>query len=74
MKVGKKQFEASQGRRASSVFLEWQNTLATKLVFSKLQNALGGRLKFMPCGGAALDADVAGFFMRLMFQCYVAMV
>ncbi|MGO2342525.1 AMP-dependent synthetase/ligase [Vibrio litoralis] len=62
MKVGKKQFEVSQGRRASSVFLEWQNTLATKLVFSKLQNALGGRLKFMPCGGAALDADVAGFF------------
>lgn len=62
MKVGKKQFEASQGRRTSSVFLEWQNTLATKLVFSKLQNALGGRLKFMPCGGAALDADVAGFF------------
>lgn len=62
MKVGMKQFEVSQGRRTSSVLLEWQNTLATKLVFSKLQNALGGRLKFMPCGGAALDADVAGFF------------
>lgn len=62
IKVGKKQFEANQGRHSSNVFLKWQNQLATKLVFNKLQNALGGRLKFMPCGGAALDADVAGFF------------
>lgn len=62
IQVGKKYFEVSQGRAVSSIWLNWQYQLATKLVFNKLQNALGGRLKFMPCGGAALDADVAGFF------------
>ncbi len=36
--------------------------LADRLVLAKLRERLGGRLKFIICGGAALDADVARFF------------
>jgi long-chain acyl-CoA synthetase len=39
--------------------------LATALVGSKIKQALGGNVRFMPCGGAALDTDVHGFFMGL---------
>ncbi|QYJ86147.1 long-chain fatty acid--CoA ligase [Shewanella mesophila] len=62
MAVGERQFEANQGRAQGSAWLSLQYKLAHKLVFSKLQQVLGGRLKFMPCGGAALDQNVASFF------------
>ncbi|KIO36933.1 AMP-dependent synthetase/ligase [Shewanella sp. cp20] len=62
MSVGERQFEVSQGRAKSSWWLKTQWKLAHKLVYSKLQQVLGGRLKFMPCGGAALDQNVASFF------------
>ncbi|MCW3172223.1 AMP-dependent synthetase/ligase [Shewanella subflava] len=60
--VGARQFEVSQGRKRPSKWLSAQWQLANKLVFSKLQNVLGGRLTFMPVGGAALDVNVGGFF------------
>lgn len=60
--IGARQFEVSQGRQPASLILSAQWKLANKLVFSKLQNVLGGRLKFMPVGGAALDMNVAAFF------------
>ncbi len=60
--VGSRQFEVTQGRKRPSTRLSLQWKLANKLVFSKLQNVLGGRLKFMPVGGAALDVNVGGFF------------
>ncbi|OEF29173.1 AMP-dependent synthetase/ligase [Vibrio rumoiensis] len=62
LKVGSRQFDVTQGRAKGTPFLTWQHNLADKLVFEKLRNALGGKLKFMPCGGAALDANVAAFF------------
>ncbi|MCG9698412.1 long-chain fatty acid--CoA ligase [Shewanella sp. Isolate11] len=62
MSVGERQFEVGQGRGQASLALSLQHKLANKLVFSKLQQVLGGRLKFMPCGGAALDQNVASFF------------
>ncbi|MCE9688135.1 long-chain fatty acid--CoA ligase [Shewanella sp. AS16] len=60
--VGERYFEASQGRADMGFGLALQRRLAQRLVFSKLQQALGGRLKFMPCGGAALDTKVGRFF------------
>ncbi|MBR9728602.1 AMP-dependent synthetase/ligase [Shewanella intestini] len=60
--VGARQFKVNQGRKRASKLLSMQWALADKLVFSKLQNILGGRLKFMPVGGAALDVNVGGFF------------
>ncbi|MCL1091388.1 long-chain fatty acid--CoA ligase [Shewanella profunda] len=62
MRVGERQFEAGQGRAKGGLWLSLQWQLANKLVYSKLQAVLGGRLKFMPCGGAALDLNVGSFF------------
>lgn len=36
--------------------------IADKLVLSKLRELFGGRIKFMPCGGAPLAADMVSFF------------
>ncbi|RLV59108.1 long-chain fatty acid--CoA ligase [Parashewanella curva] len=63
--IGEQKFEASQGRRGSNPLLAFQWKLANQLVFSKLQKALGGRLKFMPCGGAALETKVERFFQAI---------
>ncbi|WOT05203.1 AMP-dependent synthetase/ligase [Shewanella youngdeokensis] len=65
MSVGKRQFAVSQGRAKSSLLLTLQWKLAHKLVYSKLQNILGGRLKFIPCGGAALDSKIGSFFQYI---------
>ncbi|MGI2081057.1 AMP-dependent synthetase/ligase [Shewanella putrefaciens] len=62
MRVGERQFEAGQRRAKGSLWLSLQWQLANKLVYSKLQAVLGGRLKFVPCGGAALDLNVGSFF------------
>lgn len=65
MSVGHKQSEVDQGRLPSSQVLSLQWKLADKLVFSKLKQVLGGRLKFMPVGGAALDPNVSSFFQSI---------
>ncbi|TCN87107.1 AMP-dependent synthetase/ligase [Shewanella fodinae] len=63
--VGQRQFEASQGRAKGSWWLKAQWLLANRLVYSKLHQALGGNIKYMPCGGAALDPHVSAFFAAI---------
>ncbi|SDW17725.1 long-chain acyl-CoA synthetase [Lutibacter oricola] len=42
--------------------LKMKFKIADKLVLSKLREVFGGRIKFMPCGGAPLAADMVSFF------------
>ncbi|GAK85233.1 long-chain-fatty-acid-CoA ligase [Vibrio ponticus] len=42
--------------------LKKSHKLADKLVLSKLRALLGGRINFMPCGGAKLDETIGRFF------------
>ncbi|QSX40819.1 AMP-dependent synthetase/ligase [Shewanella cyperi] len=60
--VGQQQFEVDQGRARGSFGLKLKARIADALVASKLRQVLGGRLRFMPCGGAALDPKVGAFF------------
>ncbi len=43
--------------------LAFQKRIADKLVFSKLQQRTGGRIKFFISGGAPLSAEIAKFFI-----------
>lgn len=47
------------------LFLSAEKALAEKLVFSKIKEKTGGRLKFMISGGAALPKNVGEFFGNL---------
>ncbi|MGR5148332.1 AMP-dependent synthetase/ligase [Photobacterium alginatilyticum] len=51
-----------QQQRKPSLMLKKSYKLADKLVLSKLREILGGQIKFMPCGGAKLDASIGRFF------------
>lgn len=42
--------------------LKLKNKIANLLVFNKIKNKMGGRLWFMPCGGASVSPEVTQFF------------
>ncbi|HEX7153725.1 MAG TPA: long-chain fatty acid--CoA ligase [Thermoanaerobaculia bacterium] len=44
-------------------FLKVKSTLADKLVFKKIHDRLGGRVKYVVSGGAPLSAELAAFFI-----------
>ncbi|WP_158795739.1 long-chain fatty acid--CoA ligase [Pedobacter sp. L105] len=58
----RQKFEAGQ---TPGLFLSTEKMIAEKLVFSKIKEKTGGRLKFMISGGAALPKNVGEFFGNL---------
>lgn len=45
--------------------LNLRNKIAGILVFNKIKKKMGGKLWFMPCGGASVSAEVTEFFEAL---------
>lgn len=60
--MGAKMAACGQQQRQPSWLLKQSHQLADKLVLSKLRALLGGRINFMPCGGAKLDETIGRFF------------
>ncbi|MDN3699443.1 MULTISPECIES: AMP-dependent synthetase/ligase [Vibrio] len=60
--MGAKMSVCHQEGRTPSFMLQRSHRLADKLVLSKLRALLGGRINFMPCGGAKLDETIGRFF------------
>ncbi len=54
--------DRSVARRRVPAWLGLQHILARALVFDKLREALGGRLRWAVCGGAPLDPALGRFF------------
>ena len=60
--VGEKVSKRTMMKQSVPPFLAFKYKIATKLVFSKLQERMGGRLKFFASGGAPLAKEIAEFF------------
>jgi long-chain acyl-CoA synthetase len=63
--VGQKHREVKESGETPNIFLDGKHGIAEKLVFSKIKEKTGGRLKFMISGGAALPKNVGEFFGNL---------
>ncbi len=60
------EFERLKRRKEKiSLRLKAKHIIAERLVFSKLKNALGGRMKLIISGGAPLAEDLAKFFYNV---------
>lgn len=62
LEAGKDYREKKESGSKPGYFLEVKQKIAEKLVFSKIKEKTGGRLKFMISGGAALPKNVGEFF------------
>jgi long-chain acyl-CoA synthetase len=60
--VGREVSKLQQARKPVPPGLAFKHRIAHKLVFSKLHEALGGRLRFAVSGGAPLSKEIAEFF------------
>lgn len=60
--VGKQTAELRRNELSIPFGLQCKEFLADLLVFSKIKEKMGGRLWFLPCGGASLSPEVTRFF------------
>jgi long-chain acyl-CoA synthetase len=60
--VGAQVSRAKQQGRSPSPALTLQNAVADRLVFAKVRARLGGRIRYLVSGSAALSAEVAEWF------------
>ena len=65
LKTGESYRKMKEAGKNPGLLLGLQNRLADKLVFSKIKEKTGGKLKFMLSGGAALPKNVGEFFGNL---------
>lgn len=66
-KMAEKKTEAVLQRKPPSFFFSVRYALADALVFSKIRSRLGGRLRLLVSGGAALPRSLALFFHGIGF-------
>jgi len=63
--VGKECGRIKLLKQSISGWLKFKNNIAHKLVFSKIIEKTGGRVRFFVSGGAALSKDIAEFFYAM---------
>lgn len=62
LKTGWETAELRRNERPIPFGLKLKESVADMLVFSKIKEKMGGRLWFLPCGGASLSPEVTRFF------------
>lgn len=61
--VARRTAQHRERRTALPPGLRWKHALADRLVFGKLRQGVGGRLRFFVSGGAALAPEINRFFL-----------
>lgn len=69
LKVGEKYRLRLEAKKMIGPVLSLQRMIAEKLVFSKIKEKLGGRLKLLVSGGGALPQHVGEFFGNIGIRC-----
>lgn len=62
LETGWQTAELRRNEKPLSLGLKIKESIADSLVFSKIKERMGGRLWFLPCGGASLSPEVTKFF------------
>ncbi|SEV99978.1 long-chain acyl-CoA synthetase [Chryseobacterium wanjuense] len=62
LETGWQTAELRRNEKPLSLGLKIKESIADSLVFSKIKERMGGRLWFLPCGGASLSPEVTRFF------------
>lgn len=62
LKTGWETAELRRNEQPIPFGLKFKEAVADRLVFSKIKEKMGGRLWFLPCGGASLSPEVTRFF------------
>ncbi len=62
LRVGKEVSKVKQAGKEPGGFLAMKYSLANKLVYSKVKNRFGGRVKYFISGSAPLSREIAEFF------------
>lgn len=62
LEVGKQTAELRRAEKSVPFGLMLKHSVANALVFNKVKQKMGGRLWFMPCGGASVSPDVTQLF------------
>ncbi|WP_419870311.1 AMP-dependent synthetase/ligase [Chryseobacterium sp. CT-SW4] len=62
LQVGEQSAELRRTEKPVPLGLKIKNSVADALVFNKIKERMGGRLWFLPCGGASLSPEVTRFF------------
>lgn len=62
LQTGWQTAELKRNEKSIPLDLKIKQTIADTLVFSKIKNRMGGRLWFLPCGGASLSPEITRFF------------
>ncbi len=65
VKTGEKYHKEINEKGAAGKILSVQHALAEKLVYQKIKNKFGGRLRYFVSGGAALPQKIGEFFQAL---------
>lgn len=65
LKVGRKYAQKKLAKQSISGWLKFRRNLAHKLVFSKIYDRVGGRIRFFVSGSAPLSKDIAEFFYAM---------
>ncbi|HPR52783.1 MAG TPA: AMP-dependent synthetase/ligase [Deltaproteobacteria bacterium] len=68
IRTGTKRSRSLNAHKPLSLFLMLQYRIAYALVFKKVQDLLGGQIRFAVCAGAPLSADVGEFIHSMGIQ------